>query len=210
GGVIPPRDERAPPELLDLTAHYSFGFGEVSSAGLLGVAGDYGWLPTGIQRFLGIDYDLRGGIQMQAEAGMSDGPRGDRPRAVTIAVPRPDIAAVDSLLLANPVYTGGTRELLEVTLRYVDGGVVVQRVPRFSSLQWAPVAKGLSLAAFGFDARVYPALRRAEHVYAVRFPNPEPARAVRSITFTAGKASGVAAVLLAVTVEPAGSTDAEH
>jgi len=77
-------------------------------------------------------------------------------------------------------------------------------------LQWAPVAKDLSLAAFGYDARAYPARRRAEHVYAVRFPNPEPARAVRSITFTAGKNSGVATVILGVTVELAATTDAKH
>jgi WD40 repeat protein len=201
GGAIPPRDARAPPELLDLTAHYNFGFGEVSYAGLL-AAGDYAWIPAGIQRYLGVDYDLRGGIQMQAEAGHSDSPRGEKPRFFTVAAPRPDIAAVDTLLLANPAQILGMRDVLEVTLHYADGGKASQRTERFDSLQISGVPGTLAMAAFGYDARAYPVRRRAEHIYAVRFPNPELGRAVRSITFSAGANSGVSAVVLAATVEP--------
>ncbi|MGH8213438.1 MAG: hypothetical protein ACREPP_09450, partial [Rhodanobacteraceae bacterium] len=202
GGAIPPRDPATPPELLDLTAHYNFGFAEVSRAGIKS-AGDYGWLAAGVQRFLGIDYDLRGGIQMQAESGQTDGPRGDNPRSFTLMAPRPAIAALDALVLANPAQVLATRDLLEVTLHYADGGKASQRTPTFDSLAAAGVRATLPMATFGYDARAYPMRRRAEHVYVVRFPNPQPGRAVRAITFEAGKESGVAAVILAVTVEPA-------
>ncbi len=205
GGEIPPRDPRAAPELIDLTNYYNFGFANISSASLI-AAGDYQWLPTGIQRFLGIDYDLRGGIQMQAATGVADSPRGERPLAFDIASPRPDVAAVDVLVLLNPAATSIAHDMLRVTLQYADGGRASMGTLQFSapwnSLRMSQLPKGLQVAAAGYDTRAFPIMDRPVHVYALRFPNPQPHRSLRSITFTAGDGSGISTVILAVSVEP--------
>jgi len=58
---FPPRDPKATPRLLDLTAYYN----GVLTNGWQGFAGnDLGSLPTGIQRFDGIEFDIRGVIQL--------------------------------------------------------------------------------------------------------------------------------------------------
>ena len=59
---FPPRDPKASPRLLDLTAYYN----GVLTNGWQGFAGnDLASLPTGIQKFDGVEFDVRGVIQLR-------------------------------------------------------------------------------------------------------------------------------------------------
>lgn len=206
GGAIPPRDPATPAELLDLTSLYTFGLSEAYRPALHST-GDYGWAAQGVQRLLGVDYDLRGGIQLQAATGVSDAPRGNNPASVRLRAPRPDVAALDLLLLRSSMSSHLGANLLTCRFEYADGRVAEQPVTIDhvgAYYQRRPPA-GARIAAFGLDARAYAGASVPAHVYAVRLANPHPAWPVRAIRLAAAEDIGASAVLLAATVEPAPS-----
>jgi hypothetical protein len=65
---IAPRDPQARAQLLDLTPFYNAMLTETWHGRGGAVANDLGTLPTGIQTFLGIEFDVRGIIQLKGQA----------------------------------------------------------------------------------------------------------------------------------------------
>lgn len=204
GGSIPPRDPGTPPELLDLASDYTFGFGEVERAAS-DSTGDYGWLAPGVQRFLGVDYDLRGGIQLESATGVTDVVRANHPPAVTVPSPRPDVAALHLLLLRNPSGDQKDSRLARVDFRYADGSAATRwiRDEVHFWAHWRMSGLGAArMAAFGLDARAYAVMKRPAHVYAARLANPHPERVLRGITIAAMDGTATSTVVLAATIEP--------
>ncbi len=66
---IPPRDPQAPSSLIDLTDYYNAGLNETWHA--RPVKGykhsDLAWLPKGIQTFAGVEFDVRGVVQLAGQ-----------------------------------------------------------------------------------------------------------------------------------------------
>ncbi|HEX7368893.1 MAG TPA: protein kinase [Rhodanobacteraceae bacterium] len=214
GGPIAPRAADAPPQSFDLTTLYNFGLSKINRASS-DTASDFAWLPQGTQRWLGVDFDVRGGIQLQAAQGGADVARGNNPSSINVRPPSPILSAVDILMLTNSQETDGGVHVLRATMHYADGGESSQWISENDNeyyptdggqlwVAWRLVwfGKTARLATFGYDARRYAMLPRRTHVYSVRIVNPQPQRPVRNLTFMAAKFSGASAVILAITGEP--------
>lgn len=195
GGAIPPREAAVPAALLDLTPHYTFGLAEpfVDPAG---ESGDFTWLPRGVQRLLGVDYDLRGGVRMLRGASMrldlaaSGGPRALD--AINALVRIDDAADDERFALMRLDYADGTHA--EVPLRLGKN---------FGDYWRKPDAEESALiATAGWDSRWYWSYQIRSRALAVRVPNPHPERPVKTLTLSnAADASG-APIVLALTLEP--------
>ena len=66
---FPQRDPRARPQLLDLTPFYNAVLTETWHGRGGAVANDLATLPTGVQTFLGIEFDVRGIVQLAGKMG---------------------------------------------------------------------------------------------------------------------------------------------
>jgi hypothetical protein len=157
-------------------------------------------LPVGVQRIGGVDFDIRGIVQLGADAEDVAGAQGVR--FTCLAVPEMTIAAVHLLAQAfapSPVPTG--EPWARMTLHYRDGTEAV----------WTLHA-GLELPGFaGGDAAV-------PHVFATdfglnqiagvfypwtapRLTNPHPERLPRCLDLEITRSEG-SVVIYAITVEP--------
>jgi hypothetical protein len=79
---IPPRDPKARPELIDLSAHYNAALTDSwhPASNMAGETGnDLSELPRGVQKLDGVDFDLRGLIQVSGTGGQNS--RGPFPEA---------------------------------------------------------------------------------------------------------------------------------
>jgi WD40 repeat protein len=212
GGPIAPRDSATPADALDLTALYNLGLPEFSRPAMA-TPGDFAWVPRGVQRWLGVDYDIRGGLKLQGKEGYRDANWKTQLRPVQIASSRPDVAAVDILLVDYNASGHDRDRLLRVTWRYADDSRAIQWIPVGDQVQPSHTisqwGKRTRLATFGYDARSYSVLTRPVHAYAPRLANPHPERPLRGFTFAAPQ-PGVSAVILGITVEPNPSPDRQN
>ncbi|HEX3124526.1 MAG TPA: protein kinase [Rhodanobacteraceae bacterium] len=207
GGGIAARSAQASPVTLDLTPVYNLGLNEVSRPTLHSPA-DFAWLPQGVQRLLGIDYDIRGALQLRDEEGFYEQPMTTAPRAVHVPVAKQRAAAIDALMMsaltcpANP-----HRPFAMVGLEYADGSVADLPVRcDFDLFHWRQISAlgdHAQVAVRGLDARLVALLWRPVHVYAVHLANPHPEKMVQGVKLVAGLGSGGGPMFLAVTLEPA-------
>ncbi|MGH8030380.1 MAG: hypothetical protein ACREO3_10640, partial [Arenimonas sp.] len=189
GSPIPARADGTPAAALDLTSVYSLGPDAVrSSAGSLKPF--LRTWPAGWQRFVGVDFDIR---------GMADvGPRG---LAHCVPVPGGRIAAVHALVLStlrSPV--NEPRILGELQLHYVDGGVAT--VPLRATIELHGYGDSDQAIPHAFTARAPRSALgfRIGTVAAPRLANPEPSRPVRCVDL---RSTGELLLLFALTVESA-------
>lgn len=204
GGAIPPRDPSTPVALLDLTPYYTFGLSEVFLPSAY-PSGDYTWVPRGLQRLLGVDYDLRGGVRLEGTDRMrfEFEPIGSHAPATQQTSPM-RIDAVDALVLRDD--SENDPHVAQVRLDYM-GGTHADIPLDFGKDTWTywrqpGVDKVTPQAAFGRDARVLDAqFIPRSYVFAVRVVNPHPERPVKAMTVTRRPGATFSPVVLALTLQ---------
>ncbi|MBS0193530.1 MAG: protein kinase [Proteobacteria bacterium] len=200
GGGIAPRDAGLTQNQLDLTPWYDFGLRQPLETVLHGGGSDYTWLPQGRQRYLGIDFDLRGGIDL----GLPVNARFDLTGASSQTHTPRTISAID--LLITTVNAGDpVKGAASFRLDYADGSQAVlaadfgQRPTGYWRFTAADSA--LQFVAWGTDVRNLIAHDTGSVAGLLRLPNPHPERPVAAITLIAPGHADVHHSLLAITLE---------
>lgn len=197
--IIPARAPGTSSQLLDLSASYDFAPDSIRNA-FYNIVPAMRPLPAGVQRIAGVDFDMRGMVQI----GDVD-EFGNIVGKLDSCLPLPPgPAAAFHLLITvstpSPLPTG--QVVAAVTLHYVDGGTAVlpiragQEVRGYAGNDLGvPLAfsTNMALALMGLEDDVYSA---------PRLPNPEPRRLVRCIGLQVTDIAGPL-LLLGITVEPA-------
>ncbi|MBS0212293.1 MAG: protein kinase [Proteobacteria bacterium] len=201
GGGIAPRDPGLSPDQLDLTPWYGFGLRQPLDSEVQSGGADYTWLPQGRQRFLGIDFDLRGGIGLTHPLSARFELRGDAPQAQTGR----DVACID-LLVATGNYGEPVDHVGSLRLVYADGSNATLAISfgQRPTGYWRSTAEDsrLQFVAWGTDARVLAARYTGAVAGLLRLPNPHPERPVVALTLDASGHESATYALLAITLEP--------
>jgi hypothetical protein len=177
-GPIPDRNPATPPQLLDMASQYNRS-PEGVQVPFYSTRPQLRPYPVGVQRIGGIDFDVRGVM----DVGRKNDINGNLPSgARCIDTPDTRATAVHALLqsvIRQPADAVTT--VASLTWRYRDGSQAwvpirtLREVPGFSGRdQQVPEAFGISMAsqAFGF---------RGETLSAPRLPNPRPGRVVDAL-----------------------------
>jgi len=203
GAPIPARAAGADPLLLDLTRVYNIA-PDAYIGDRANMIATQTFLGTGIQRIDGIDYDIRGSVQLIHSLGERTPSAYTADRVQDIAVPPEPIAAFHVLLFAgHRIAEPDEREYARLRLHYRDGGSAVLPLrTRVEVPGWTehdgPVPFGW---AYGEALRTSgaPELIRISNP---RLVNPHPHRIVASIDLEAGDETWNMPVFLAITAEP--------
>lgn len=202
--AIPPRPPGLPPQALDLGPVYTAPLHppvDGDPEGGAGVApGTRCWIPSGRQRLLGTDYDLRGVLELRSPG---DAPA-SAPRARTGTGPLP---------VAPGLYASGHALSMLWPLQRLHEGAVADFVFHYrgGSTASAPLHSAPSPTwLLGDDYVLPPGLRtalatpQADALFAGEVRNPHPAREVVAVEIRARPSLPAAAVLsvFAVTMEP--------
>lgn len=121
---IPRRSPHAPSNLIDLSEYYTSD-PEVVRSLFYNVRSQMRPVPTGIQRFDGIDYDLRGLVQIGTFRGNDRFIDPKQQKLGVSCIPVADVptAALHLLLqVSTPLPVPGGTEMVRLTLHYRDGG----------------------------------------------------------------------------------------
>jgi WD40 repeat protein len=197
GLPIPARAPGTSPLLLDLTAAYDFGPETVLNT-YFSVLPSLRPRPVGVQRIAGVDYDLRGMVQVGAP----------KPTNAGIPVPAVPVAALHLLMtVSTPIPIAGVETVARVRLHYRDGSQAVlpirtqREVPGYSAhdrpvpLAWAQFRGVGSLGARSGAGDLV--------LSAPRLANPHPERLVRSLDLELGDTGAVnSSICLGITIEP--------
>lgn len=189
GSPIPARAPATPDSLLDLSAHYTFGPDSVRNS--------YGAIrpflrpfPAGVQRLAGVDFDLRGMVEVGRDG-----------LGTCVATPagRP-VAAIHALLLPTIRTRADRPQLLaEMILHYQDGGQA--RIPIRSAREVQGYADDRAVPhAFSVKTPRGTLGIRTATLAAPRLANPQPGRALRCIDL---RTTGEPMLILGLTVEAA-------
>lgn len=202
GGGVPPRSPATPSDAIDLDRWYNFALGGVNRASRQ-TAGDFGWLPQGPQRLLGVDYDLRGFIQLHDPAAPFSA-QVPIPRQVRIELPSARRFSILHALVLAQFATAPGKAASAVDLLYGNGRSA--RLPILAADDvhgyWrTDIGTRARLAAYGWDSRALQARGAPAHVYAVRLTNPHPRWPVRALALTTLPGMGGAPAFLALTTE---------
>jgi WD40 repeat protein len=197
GLPIPARAPGTSSSLIDLSKHYDIAPDSVRNV-YYNVLPHMRPLPVGVQRIDGVDYDLRGMMQV------GDAVKGAEPRSIRcLALPPAPLAAVRPLLsvsLGSPLSSG--QPIAHLTLHYADGGSAKlfmragQEVPGYAGNDLGvPLAfsTDTTLFAMGLDSQ-------AGVFSAPRLVNPQPQRPVGCLDLDA---DGGVLLLLGITIEAA-------
>lgn len=202
GLIIPARAPDTTPLLLDLGAIYDFAPDEIRNT-FYNIVPQMRPLPAGVQRIAGVDYDLRGMVQVGSlnRFGAEDSSIQIR----CLPLPPEPVAALHMLFtvsLPTPMPTG--QAVANMTLHYRDGGSAVLPLRAGQELRgFAGNDLGVPLAyapnfvttLFGYEDMVYTA---------PRLPNPEPQRPIRCLDLRVTQLDHPM-LLLGITVEPVAS-----
>ena len=194
GLPIPARAPGTSPLLLDMPASYNFAPETVSNT-YFSVLPALRPRPAGVQRIAGVDYDLRGMVQV-------GGP--DPEAGIGIAVPAVPVAALHLLMtVSTPAPIAEVRTVAQVRLHYRDGSQAIlpirtqREVPGYTAhdqpvpLAWAQAS---GVATLGGTELV---------LSAPRLVNPYPLRLIRSLDLEIADTGQVnSSVCLAITIEP--------
>jgi hypothetical protein len=203
GGLgIPPRSPAATPLMLDLSAVYNIAPDAELHQRKHMIATMY-HLPWGVQRIDGVDYDIRGMVELFPPSGAGQ-TRGRPSRAPGVPVPAVPIAAFHVLLFAGHRSTEPeVREYARLRLHYRDGSEAV-----------APIRTQVDVPGWTENDRPVPAgWAYGEHLPLLAEPNnmlvndprivnPHPERLIASLDLEAGSGTWNSPVFLAITAEP--------
>jgi hypothetical protein len=201
---VPLRASQLSPLLLDLTDHYTMTQFMVRKQTDTVLAG-MGDVPSGVATLDGIDYDIRGGIELRMSSSADGTARGNelRAKAIGIRVPPLPVAALHILLLATYAESEPTeRTYANVRLHYRDGGEAVlpiraQRdVPGMTDHD-RPTPVGWATNAFA-AVGILPL-----QVFSnPRLANPHPERIIATLDLEASTEGWSEPVFIAITAEP--------
>ncbi|HET9048022.1 MAG TPA: WD40 repeat domain-containing serine/threonine protein kinase [Chiayiivirga sp.] len=196
GYPIPQRDPSATPMQLDLTAAYNRATdmrADINSSTMPGYVG----MRLGLARIDGVEYDLRGVIELQRN-------REGFERVTGIQTPDVPLAAFHVLLFAPlAVPAQGIRDYALVRLHYADG-----------STADLPIRTQLEVSGLGVADRLVPVgwvrsdflrligLSRMQWVNNPRLPNPHPEKRIVSLDLEATRDEWSNPVIFAITAEP--------
>lgn len=197
GVPIPPRDHAATALQLDLTTHYNRPANlraDITSGALPGYIG----LRLGLARIDGIDYDLRGAIELRRHGASGFD------RAAGIVAPRQPIAAFH-ILLAAPLATPeqGIRDYAWLRLHYADGSQA--RVPIRTQVDVPGMTGAGSAAPIGWvraDFQRQIGMTRLQEINNPRLANPHPDRHILFVDLETAVDAWSNPVFFAITVEP--------
>lgn len=199
GEPVPPRPSDLPPELIDLSRHYTFG-PEALRNFYYNIRPSTRPLPVGRHRIGGVDYDLRGMVGVSK--GIDEGRRVVYPPLQGVALGGQHAAAVHMLLdltLPEPYPTGFL--IATVTLHYVDG-----------SRAELPLRTGHELPGYAEDDADVPLVFAANPMMswsgredtpfsAPRLTNPHPERALARLDIDVANPQRPL-LLLGITLDP--------
>jgi len=205
---VPPRvtarDPRCTPAQIDLNAYYNCTFGNFAL--MSGMAcNDLAALPTGLQRFAGTDFDVRGVVQLLGHKGYSG--KTVAPEVAGIGVQRRcrELHFLHSCISAGKRSEHGT--LGHYLVHYSDGGtetIVLNNEENIADWwEWPPEPRKLSA---GTVVAWRGANAASKHVannivlYKLSWQNPRPQVAMTTIDFKSAL-SGAAPFLVALTAE---------
>ena len=212
-----PRDPSTPANLLDLTPHATLNPRRHGSTGTTLEIANLCGLPQGVQRFSGVDFDLRATVALDAAQKQelySSKPAAHAALVIAAGIVIPQqVARMTALellatsitfvqvpppetkpVIANVVlhYTNGTTA--RVPLRYGhDFMMWTQELPPTSHLGWQA---GVPKTETGLQGSP------SVNLFRVRVLNPYPERAVRSLDIEAMPVTWSGIAVLAITVDP--------
>jgi hypothetical protein len=208
GWLVPMRDPNTSPFLLDLTNYYTMSPYTIRKDTDT-VLADTADLPTGVATLDGVDYDMRGGVELRQASNAAVRARGNdlRSAASGIHLPASPIAALHVLLFAAlPLPETTERAYANIRLHYRDGSEALlpirtqREVPgltdhdRPTPIGWASG----DLASIGAP--------RSQLYSNPRLPNPHPERIIKSLDLEATKEGWSEPVFIAITAEPVEGT----
>jgi hypothetical protein len=199
---IPPRDSQARPELIDLSAFYSTALTNSTASGEKG--NDLSEVPQGLQTMAGVEFDVRGFVQLSA-SGLIGTPRDVYPAASAEIPVNRKVNRLHFLQGAIWHESPGAK-VGSYYLRYADGQVAEFPIVYGRHVQdwWfygsdRDKIEGAEVAWVGQnrDIRRFNAYL---HLYKMTVQNPRPDVAVVSLDF-ASTMTKCAPFLIAITVE---------
>ena len=206
GAPIPARDPHASPLMLDLTAVHTLAPETVAST-ISHTIGTMRGMPIGVLRLDGIDYDVRGEVELRSRrSGEQEGANEDSPptRARNIHVPQIPIAAFHVLMLAfrdtpQPVVA----TYADIRLHYRDGGSAVLPILTQRDVPgWTGADLPTPFAwAIGDRHRLLGDLHQGM-ISSPRLANPHPERLVTTLELETADDTSAEPVFFAVTAEP--------
>jgi len=197
GLPIPARDPAASPLQLDLTRAYNRP-GDLRSDMTSSAMPNYVGMRYGLARIDGVDYDLRGAIELRTQGG------GGHDRVTGIAVPDVPVAALHVLLFA-PLATPATqvRDYASLRLHYADGSSA--RLPIRTRIEVPGLTASEPPTPIGWvtgDFLRQIGLTRLQTFNNPRLVNPAPRKRVVSLDLETPPDDWSNPVFLAITVEP--------
>lgn len=187
GLPIPARPPDTPADLLDLSVRFTLGPDSVRNS-YTSIKPFLRPFPAGVQRLRGVDFDLRGMVEI--------GPAG---LACVPVPPGAPVAAVHALLMATvPTRLSRPRRLAELRWRYADGGEA--RVPIRATREVPGYGGNDRRVPHAFSPKLPRAAMglRSGTVAAPRLPNPQPHRPLRCLDL---QPLGASVLLFALTLE---------
>jgi hypothetical protein len=201
GGPVSPRSPHATPMQLDLTNFYTVtAFHPHSTRDtVLSTADD---LPLGIATLDGVDYDIRGGVELRGDRKQPGSRRSYERQAAGIQVPPVPVAALHVLILATfAVPEANETVYANIRLHYQDGGQAVlpirtQREVPGMTINDRPTPVGWAVSDMS-TVGVLPI-----HVFSnPRLVNPHPEKIITSLDLQTGQGWSEP-VFIAITAEP--------
>jgi hypothetical protein len=208
---IPPRDPKARPELIDLSAHYNAALTDNwhPASNMAGETGnDLSELPRGIQKLDGVEFDVRGLVQVSAtETGNS---RHSYPRAANGI--KAGLRCKRLHFLHGTGFVGGEGQKIgSYTVHYEDGQtneipIIYGEDVRdwWAYPQMAKETKRATVAWTGTNKATV-ANHMGLQLFRRPWDNPRPEVSIESIDFSACIAGSIP-FLIAITAEPGGTS----
>ncbi|MBN2368993.1 MAG: hypothetical protein JXO72_00730 [Vicinamibacteria bacterium] len=203
-GTIPARDPQAGPSLVDLSDYYT---ASLDNDWLVSIGVNLQALPKGIQTLAGVQFDVRGIVQLASTELLSQSTLGDQekekqyPRAVK-GIPVGLKAGRVHFLQASAWSAGNGEKIGEYVIRFADGQT--QSVPllfQHSLIDWwvqTATDKPTNAEIAWHGSHKMSAVSLFKHTWT----NPSPEKAIEKIDFVSAMTKA-APFLVAITCEPA-------
>jgi hypothetical protein len=203
GGVIPERDPRATPSLVDLSGRYT---APLDNDWLVSTGVNLGSLPKGIQTFAGVKFDVRGivqlaGTELLAESALSEEEKAKQYPQSVRGIPVRLRADRVHFLQASAWSAGDGERVGEYVVHYADGEqrsipLLYQR----SLIDWW--VKNATDKPTDAEIAWHGSHKRSPiSLFKYTWTNPRPDVAIDTIDFVSAM-TRVAPFLVAITCEP--------
>jgi hypothetical protein len=206
GEPLPARDRQASPLLLDLGASYNMAPSSMHSL-MNSVLPTIALMPLGVARIDGVDYDLRGAIELRDKSGGTTGSRYAMAlgqKATGIRAPPTAIAALHVLLYApEAVRTDQERIYANLRVHYRDGSEALLPMRTQRELPgWTDHDRPVPVGWIAGDALRMIGVERQQLISNPRLANPYPERLIATIDLETADTGWSTPVFFAVTAEP--------